>query len=126
MLLAEHWAQYSTCIRRQVGAVIYDPDSKTVISIGYNDTPIGEIDCGDGGCRVCEGPDAVRDILACKCIHSESNAIAFAARLGHRTLGHWLVSTFTPCATCRKLMIQAGIAKAIWPMGEETFSCGTG
>lgn len=54
LAMAEHWSQYSTCIRRKVGAVIYDPETYAIVSVGYNDTPIGETDCGNGGCVRCQ------------------------------------------------------------------------
>jgi len=34
---AEYWAQFSTCVRRKVGAVIYNPDNWAVLSSGYNE-----------------------------------------------------------------------------------------
>jgi len=111
--LAEHWAQFSTCKRRHVGAVLFHPDTKAVLSVGYNDTPIGQLDCGDGGCEPCDGPMATSLILACRCIHAEEQTIAFAARYGHASQGAWIAATHTPCSSCRKLLIQAGVVKVV-------------
>lgn len=108
--LAREWEQYSTCLRSQVGAVLFDPDSKAVISIGYNDTPIGRDDCGDGGCPTCKAGEPVSSNTECLCVHSEQNCIALAARRGARTEGAHMAATKKPCNACRKLMMQAGIA----------------
>lgn len=109
--LAQSWAQYSTCLRSQVGAVLFDPDSKAVISIGYNDTAIGRDDCGEGGCPACAGTGSARNLDDCNCVHAETNCIALAARRGARTEGAHIAVTRTPCNGCRKLLEQAGVTK---------------
>lgn len=111
--IAEQWSEYSTCKRRQVGAVIYDPATKAVLSIGYNDTPIGWVDCGDGGCKVCEGPRAASLMLSCNCIHSEDNAILLAARRGISVEGCFMAITDVPCSSCYKHAVQAGIEAVV-------------
>lgn len=116
--LAEHWAQYSTCLKRQVGAVIFNPETKAIMSMGYNDTPIGQQDCGDGGCVRCKGVEAAREYLDCLCVHAEMNGLAFAARYGHETEGCWLATTFTVCPSCRKNLYQAGIVHIVEPERE--------
>ena len=108
--LAREWSQYSTCVRSQVGAVLFDPTSKAVISIGYNDTPSDHPDCGEGGCPACaDGETRARDTDACVCVHGEQNCIALAARRGARTEGAHLAVTRKPCNGCRKLLTQAGV-----------------
>lgn len=108
--LAREWSQYSTCVRSQVGAVLYEPGSKAVISIGYNDTPLEFDDCGEGGCVACgEGEGRPRDTDACVCVHAEANAVALAARRGVQTGGAHIAVTRKPCNGCRKLLIQAGV-----------------
>src|SRR3990167_7469388 len=107
--LAREWSQYSTCVRAQVGAVLFDPTSKAVISIGYNDTPIAFPDCGEGGCPTCKEGESVSLNTDCLCVHAEANAIALAARRGTRTEGAHMATTRKPCNACRKLMTQAGV-----------------
>lgn len=41
--------------------------------------------------------------------HAEQNLVAFAARLGIRTGGGTVYVTHTPCASCARSLIQAGI-----------------
>lgn len=48
--------------------------------------------------------------------HAEENAIAQAAKLGHATLGCIMLTTgLQPCATCARLIVQAGIAELYFP-----------
>ena len=49
MSLARLAATRSTCVRRRVGAVIVK--DRMVLSTGYNDTPRGMTNCGDGRMR---------------------------------------------------------------------------
>lgn len=107
--LAREWSQYSTCVRKQVGAVLFDPTSKALISVGYNDTPIAYPDCGEGGCPTCQEGESVSMNTDCLCVHAEANAVALAARRGTRTEGAHLAVTHKPCNACRKLLIQAGV-----------------
>ena len=107
--LAEQWSEYSTCLHRQVGAVLYHPDTKAVVGIGYNDTPIGHIDCGDGGCARCADPATARLSLDCDCVHAEMQPVLFAARRGIATEGCYLATTYAPCRSCVKNLMQAGV-----------------
>lgn len=114
-LLADHWKQWSTCVRRKVGAVIYDPDSMFILAVGYNDTPRGELNCGDGGCKACtEGSSSLR--LDCQCVHAEMNALMSAARHGMRLEGAKIVTdgsyeggSYGICDSCKKHLRQAGV-----------------
>ncbi len=114
LMLAALWSQFSTCVRRKVGAVVYDPKTFAILGIGYNDTPIGETDCGDGGCPACaEG--SVRNSTACQCVHGEMNAILLSrADVRGAHLAVWNVKdgqviVEPPCVSCHKNRIQAGI-----------------
>ena len=129
---AEHWSQYSTCVRRQVGAVVFFPDTMALWGIGYNDTPIGDRDCGEGGCEECsKGGQSTTDLINCNCVHAEMNALLLSQR---DTRGAWLAissrkdgkrSEKPLCGNCLKHAKQAGIevlcisedgieAKAYW------------
>lgn len=111
--LAEQWGEYSTCLHRQVGAVLYHPDTKAVVGIGYNDTPIGRTDCGDGGCVRCADPETARLSLDCECVHAEMQPVLLAARRGIATEGCYLAVTYPPCKACIKNLVQAGIAAVV-------------
>ncbi len=109
LALADLWSTYSTCVRRQVGAVLFHPETHAVVGIGYNDTPIGEDDCGEGGCEPCsEG--SVKNRTDCKCVHAEMNAVLLAQRVD----GCWLATTYHPCIRCHNQLIQAGVKAVVY------------
>ncbi len=95
-----------TCERLQVGAVI-SKDGRP-ISTGYVGAPSGLPHCIASQCQV--GPDG-----GCiRTVHAEANAIAFAARHGTSTEGSELHSTHSPCLSCAKLIINAGIKRVVF------------
>ena len=105
----------SSCARRQVGAVVIK--EKQIISTGYNGTPRGVKNCNEGGCERCNTPtDSVpsgTSLDRCSCSHGEENAIVHAALHGMNTNGAALYTTNTPCTTCAKMIINAGIKKIV-------------
>ena len=119
LAIAELWATYSTCKRRQVGAVVFSPETWAVVSVGYNDTPIAWQDCGDGGCEPCKGSESVSQRLDCNCVHAEANAIFLAARRGQAVGGCWVATTYKTCGACLKMYRQAGIVRVIESSGRE-------
>jgi dCMP deaminase len=110
MQMTDLVASRSSCVRRQVGAVLVEPHTNTLISSGYNGTPSGTPNCNQGGCRRCNGDAPLgANYGLCRCVHAEENAIALAARHGARTDGASLYSTYSPCFTCFRMAVQAGI-----------------
>ncbi len=111
--MAKQWSSYSTCLRKHVGAVIFDPESKGIISVGYNDTPINWINCSDGGCYECQGSLSTSLYIQCRCLHAESNAVFLAARRGIAVEDCWIAVTFQPCTSCIKMFVQVGIKAVV-------------
>jgi dCMP deaminase len=103
-------ASRSTCLRRQVGAVIVK--NKKVLATGYNGAPAGLKHCLDIGClrQKLKIPSGQRHEL-CRAIHAEQNAIIQAATSGVSIEGGTLYSTTFPCILCAKMIINAGIKK---------------
>lgn len=102
---AELWAHRSTCVKPN-GAVL-SREGK-IISIGYNGAVSGQQHCLDQGCE--PGPDG-----AClRTAHAEANSIIMAARFGIATEGVDLHCTSSPCYTCAKLIINAGIVRVVY------------
>ena len=69
-------ARRSTCLRRQVGAVIVQ--DKHIIATGYNGAPRGIAHCGEreGGClREEKGVPSGEKHELCRALHAEQNAI---------------------------------------------------
>lgn len=103
-------ASRSTCLRRQVGAVIVKDNR--ILSTGYNGTPAGITHCLERGCIREERniPSGERHEL-CRGLHAEQNAIIQAAYHGVSINGADLYCTNQPCIICSKMLINAGIKK---------------
>ena len=106
--LAEHIAGWSKDPSTKVGAVIIgkDHEDKKVLGMGFNGFPRG---VEDDAWRYQE-----RQVKYALVVHSEANAILDAS--GRQLHGCTLITTKFPCASCAKLIIQAGIKTVICPM----------
>lgn len=112
MQLAHLVASRSTCLSRSVGAVIVRDNH--IIATGYNGAPRGVSHCLDTGCIRREHDIPSGDRLdICKAVHAEQNAIIEAAYNGVSTKGASIYVTVTPCFTCAKMLVNAGIKEII-------------
>jgi dCMP deaminase len=113
MSMAGLAATRSTCLRRHVGAVIVK--ERMVLSTGYNDTPRGLPNCGDGGCERCasDAPSGTGHDT-CLCLHAEQNSIIQAAYHGVSINGGAIYVTHQPCLTCAKMILNAGITRVVF------------
>lgn len=98
----------STCLRRQVGALIVK--EKRILTTGYNGAPRGLAHCLEVGCLrdEADAPSGTTHEL-CRGLHAEQNAIIQAALHGVRIDGGVLYSTHQPCVLCTKMLINSGI-----------------
>ena len=107
--------QRADCTRRQVGAILVK--DKRIISTGYNGTPRGTKNCSEGGCERCNSSEEKyprgMHLDKCVCSHAEENAIVQAALHGVTAKNSILYTTNSPCTTCAKMLINAGIKKII-------------
>ena len=112
MSIARLAATRSTCLRRQVGAVIVK--DKRILTTGYNGAPAGLPHCLDIGClrEKLKIPSGERHEL-CRATHAEQNAIVQAATMGVSIKDSVMYSTTHPCILCTKLIINAGINKIV-------------
>jgi len=110
--IAKLVSRRSTCLRRQVGAVIVK--GTRMLSTGYNGAPAGLTHCEVAGCRreKLKVPSGERHEL-CRGLHAEENAIIQAACYGVSISGATLYVTHQPCCPCAKSLINAGIKKII-------------
>jgi len=108
--LARQAATRSTCLRRQVGAVLVR--EKRILATGYNGAPRGVAHCLDIGClRDQLGiPSGERHEL-CRAIHAEQNAVIQAAIHGVAIEGATLYCTHHPCILCAKILINCGVCE---------------
>lgn len=113
MEIAEVVAKRSTCLRRQIGAVIVK--DRRILSTGYNGSPSGLPHCLELGClRDEQGIESGTRHEICRALHSEQNAIVQAALYGVATTGSTLYCTHQPCSLCAKMLINAGIGRVVF------------
>ena len=98
----------STCLRRQVGAIIVKDNQ--IISSGYNGAPKHIRHCGITGClrEQLNVPSGERHEL-CRGVQAEQNAVVQAAINGSSIRGASLYCTNQPCVICSKILINAEI-----------------
>ena len=103
----------STCLRRQVGAVLVKDNR--ILATGYNGAPSKISHCSELGClRMAENiPSGERHEL-CRGLHAEQNAIIQAALYGVSVQGADLYSTCQPCILCAKMLINVGVKRIIY------------
>lgn len=113
MSIAELVAQRSTCLRRNVGAVLVK--DKRILATGYNGAPSGIKHCIESGClrKKLNIPAGERHEI-CRGIHAEQNAIIQAATFGVNISGAIIYTTHQPCFICTKMLINARISKIIY------------
>jgi dCMP deaminase len=106
----------SSCLRRQVGAVIVR--DRRIISTGYNGAPAGVRHCLETGClREKLGIPAGERHELCRGLHAEQNAIIQAALHGVSTQGGTVYCTHLPCGICAKMLINAGVRDVVVDSG---------
>lgn len=121
--MAELVATRSTCLRGHVGVVIVV--EKRIVSIGYNGAPPGQPQCDEVGCDeltvmpVNLPPERADDDeyieLGCqRAVHAEANALAFAARFGTPCADSTMYATHSPCPTCARLLVAAGVIRYVF------------
>ena len=112
MSLAGLAATRSTCMRRQVGAILVS--DRRVLATGYNGAPKGLPHCREVGClreqqRI---PSGQRHEI-CRAIHAEQNAILQAAQYGVAIKDATMYSTTQPCTICSKLIINLDVKRIV-------------
>ncbi|NTV49637.1 MAG: cytidine deaminase [Geobacteraceae bacterium] len=109
-------ATRSTCMRRQVGAILVK--DRNILATGYNGVPSGISHCDAVGClrERLHVPSGERHEL-CRGLHAEQNAIIQAAKHGINIDGSTLYCTTMPCIICTKMLINAGISTVVYAEG---------
>lgn len=109
-------SQRSTCLRRQVGAVIVK--DKRILATGYNGAPSGLPHCLDIGClrEKLKIPSGQRHEL-CRGLHAEQNAIIQASLYGICVKDSSVYITNQPCIICAKMLINAGVKEIVITAG---------
>ena len=127
---AEWVATRGDCTRRQIGALIVDPQ-KRIVATGYNGAPPGLPGCLEGACprgrlSVLEVPpetpyDDVASPGYCISIHAETNAMLNASGRDLRGSTCYIgvarngqFPSAKPCFLCQKALAAAGIVRVVW------------
>ena len=107
-------AKRSTCLRRQVGAILVR-DNK-VIATGYNGAAKRLPHCEDVGCLrdINNIPSGERHEM-CRGAHAEENCLIQCAFHGVKSNGGTIYCNTSPCSMCAKSMVNAGVVKVIYP-----------
>lgn len=101
-------AKRSTCLRRQVGAVLVKDNQ--ILSTGYNGSPKGISHCEQVGClRQKNSVPSGQMHELCRGVHAEQNAIIQAGLNGSSTRDATIYCTHQPCSICARLIINAEI-----------------
>lgn len=106
MQIAETVSSWSKDPSTKVGAVIVNPETKQIISTGYNGFPRG---MNDDPALYNNREEKYKRV-----VHAEQNAILQAAKNGYPVDGCWLyVAPLPPCSSCSASIVQAGIKKVL-------------
>ncbi len=106
-------AKRATCDRGKSGCVIVK--DKRLLVTGYVGSPIGVPHCDEVGhqMKTVVHEDGTRTQHCVRTTHAEQNAICQAAMVGISIEGGIIYCKMTPCSTCAKIIINAGIKKVI-------------
>ena len=130
--IAETVLERSTCSRSHSGALIVRNDE--IVSTGYNGAPRGRSNCIDLGYCIRErlGIPAGERYELCRSVHAEANAIISASRrdmvggtlylVGRNAQTGELLTDATSCPMCRRMVINAGLARVVLRRTPEEFT----
>ncbi len=113
MELVDTIGHRATCDRGRSGCVVVK--DKRILTTGYVGSPMGAKHCDEVGHEMHKVVhEDGRETMHCiRTIHAEQNALIQAARVGIPLEGSTLYCTMTPCYTCAKLIINAGITRVV-------------
>jgi dCMP deaminase len=127
--VADVVATRAACTRRQVGAVVLDPNGR-IAGTGYNGTPAGAPHCTDGGCprgkfthdQIPGGLGNTGHDVACIARHAEDNATSWALKWGAPIdpAASLVAITCAPCPECAALLTDQGWGTVIWSAADGT------
>ena len=111
--ISEVVGERATCDRGRSGCVIVK--DKRILVTGYVGAPAGVQHCDEAGheMHTVIHEDGSQSKHCIRTTHAEQNAIANAAREGVPVNGATLYCHMTPCYTCAKLIINAGIIRVV-------------
>lgn len=120
MNIAEMVGTRGTCDRGRSGSIIVR--EKRILATGYVGSPAGTKHCDEAGheMHTVTHEDGQNSRHCIRTTHAEQNAIAHAARVGVSLDGATVYCHMTPCYTCAKMIINAGIKRVVANMDYQT------
>lgn len=102
-----------SCDRGRAGCVI--TRDRRIVATGYVGSPVGLPHCDEAGheMHTVTHEDGTTSRHCIRTTHAEQNAICEAARIGISLDGGTLYCKMTPCYTCAKMIINAGIKRVV-------------
>jgi len=102
-----------SCDRGRAGCVI--TRDRRIVATGYVGSPVGLPHCDEVGheMHTVTHEDGTISRHCIRTTHAEQNAICEAARMGISLDGGTLYCKMTPCYTCAKMIINAGIKRVV-------------
>ena len=102
-----------SCDRGRAGCVI--TRDRRIVATGYAGSPVGLPHCDEVGheMHTVVNDDGTTSRHCIRTTHAEQNAICEAARMGIVLGGGTLYCKMTPCYTCAKMIINAGIKRVV-------------
>lgn len=129
--MADVARERGTCLRRNYGAVIVKND--VIVSTGYVGAPRGRANCIDLGTCIRQKMNIPRGerYEFCRSVHAEANAIIHASReqmlgstlylVGREAATGELIPDANSCTMCKRMIINAGIAKVVIRRDMDTY-----
>ena len=113
MKITEMVGSRGSCDRGRAGCVI--TKDRRIVATGYAGSPIGLPHCDEVGheMHTVTHEDGSTSRHCIRTTHAEQNAICEAARLGHSINESTLYCKMTPCYTCAKMIINAGVKRVV-------------
>lgn len=109
--IARSVGKRASCDRGRSGCVIVR--NNQILVAGYVGAPRGMPDCDEVGhqMQTIIHEDASQSQHCMRTAHAEQNAIVQAARVGVSIEGGTLYCKMTPCPSCAKMIVNAGIVR---------------
>ena len=114
MEIADTVSKRATCDRGRSGCVVVR--DRQILVTGYVGAPKGLPHCDEVGHQLKQTvhEDGTVTQHCVRTVHAEQNAICQAALHGHAVEDSTVYVTISPCLTCAKLIINAGITEVVY------------
>jgi dCMP deaminase len=100
----------SSCAKTRQAAILVKENR--ILSIGYNGSPSGAINCLlEGGESACGKDESGSCFYG---VHAEQNCLGYAVRNGIETEDCTMYVTMSPCINCAKLITASGISEYLY------------